>query len=149
MLNPLTVVEIKSRYYAIFKKCKFIIFIFFLLYPTYCILLLLILLLVVIIECTYSINKKDTIIFKCKNKVIGFINGSRNYIHKCMVLPKYQGSGIGRKLLNLYLNKFCKNCKDYYFHTSIFLDTLQIYKKYNNCKITTKNYINYKITCPI
>lgn len=149
MLNLLTMIEIKSRYYAILNKCKIILFLLALIYPIHTALLLLIILIVIIIECTFSLNEKDTIIFKCKNKIIGFINGSKNYIHKCMVLPEHQGNGIGKKLLNSYLHNFCKNCKDYYFHTSIFLDTLQIYKKYNNCKINTDNYINYKITCPI
>ena len=149
MLNDLLILEIKSRYYSIINKLKYIFFLLFIINPIYTIIFLFIILIINILECINNNNKENTIIIKCKNTIIGFINGSKNYIHKCMVLPNYQGNGFGKKLLNSYLKKFCKKYKNYYFKTSIFLDTLQIYKKYKNCIINTNNYINYKITCPI
>lgn len=149
MLHKLSILEIKSRYYSIINKLKYILIFLFIINPIYTIILLLLVFTINILECINSSNKKNTIIIKSKNTIIGFINGSKNYIHKCMVLPNYQGNGFGKKLLNSYLKIFCKNYKNYYFKTSIFLDTLQIYKKYKNCKINTNNYINYRITCPI
>jgi len=150
MIDNLSILEIKARYYSIINKLKYILFFLFIIYPIYTIIFLFIVLIINIIECIIINDyKENTIIIKYKNTIIGFINGSKNYIHKAMVLPNYQGNGFGKKLFNSYIEKFCKNYENYYFKTSILLDTLRIFKKYKNCTIDSDNYFNYKITCQI
>ena len=149
MMNSIQMLEIKTRFYTVISKLKFILLVLLLYYPVSSLFLLIFILLYIIKEVIYNIQKKNTIIYKYNNKTIGFINGDKNYIHKCMILPDYQKKGLGKLLLNRYLFLFCKKKHFYYFNTSIFLDTLDIYKKYSHCKINTDNFINYKIIVPI
>ena len=149
MFNKLNIVEIKTRYYSLITKISYIIIILLFFYPISVLFILLFTLIFIIIEVIYNKNEKNTLTFKYKNNLIGFINGKKDYIHKCMILPEYQKKGIGTFLLNTYLKKFCKNCSSYHFKTSIFLDSLYIYTKYKNCIINTTNYITYSINVPL
>ena len=150
MFNNINLIEFKTKVDTIIKGFLYIFILLLILYTFITILLILLIILILIIEIkVLSINEGNLILYYYGNKLIGFINGDDNYIKKCMVLPKYQNKGIGKKLISEYLNRYCHGYDYYYFKTSIFMDTFYIYKNYKESKMYTNNYIIYYIYVPI
>jgi len=90
---------------------------------------------------------ENTILVYDHDNVIAYIEGTENHINGLMVLPYYQGGGIGRKLLKEYMEIYAKNHETYNFNTSIILDSLKIHEKNPNCKIHTDDGIIFTIEC--
>ena len=78
---------------------------------------------------------------------IGYIEGTGTYITSMMVYPSYQGNGLGRQLLQDYLDLYAKKSDTYWFKTSRSFDTFYITNRLNMKKKVTNNWYSYKIEC--
>ena len=143
--------EINSRFFSIFKYLQLLLLPLSYFYFTITINIVILILIVIIAEVFSSKNKRSTLVLRENSKIIGFINGYKNYINKLMVLPGYQKKGYGKLLLMKYISKFCKGSSKLHFKTSPLLDSFYILMLKDDVEsiVKTDNLLTYEVTTPI
>jgi len=146
-LYELKLIEFYTKLYTVLNKCKYVLLVLLFVNNILPLLFIIISEILIILFIIFSRYKKNTIVIKINNKIIGFINGDKNHIYKLMILPLHQLKGYGTMLLNKYIRKYCKLYTNYYFYTNILLNSLIIFKNkdVNDTEFETNNYLRYKI----